>query len=202
MWTFTKLTIALLFIAVGLHGQDSEIDRLIQSEFKMTFPSIYFKHNSTDYAPMPYKIDSCFKYIALNYNKDINSFVIWRDSNETEALTDKRIKKLRNGLRKYLKNDAIEIISMEQEQKISRRTMGMTSDKAKIDYLLTLNSVFDISKTRVPKDKSPALDHYLRPKIWCWNCWRTGFHMDKTSRNLRKMERYKKRKLKMQKEGK
>ena len=170
MRTFAKLTIVLLYLATGLRGQDSEIDRLIESEFKMTFPSIYFKHNSTDYAPMPYKIDSCFKHIALNYNKDINSLVIWRDSTETEALTDKRIKKLRSGLRKYLRNDAIEIISMEQAQKISRRTINMTSDKVKIDYLLSLNSVFDISKTRVPPKKKKGRRRLV------WTGWKTGFH--------------------------
>lgn len=170
MWIFAKLTIALLFISTGLCGQVSEIDRLIQNEFKMTFPSIYFKHNSTDYAPMPYKIDSCLKYIALNYNKDINSLVIWQDVTETEALTYKRIKKLRAGLRKYIRNDAIEIISMEQEQKISRRTINMTSDKSKIDYLLSLNSVFDISKTRIPSKKKKVRRHLV------WTGWKTGLH--------------------------
>jgi hypothetical protein len=201
MRTLAKLTIILLLLSTKLIGQDSEIDRLIQSELKMTFPSIYFKHNSTDYAPMPYQVDSCFKHIALHYNDIMNSLVIWRDSSEKEELTIKRIAKLKLSLSKYIRKGEIVIHSMKNEQKISIRTINMTSDPTKISYLLSLNSVFDISKTRFPKDKSPALDHYLRPKIWCWNCWRTGFHMDKTSRNLRRMERYKKKKLKMQKTG-
>ena len=66
MRTFTKFILIILFTTTVLCAQDSEIDRLMQSELKMTFPSIYFKHNSTDYATMPYKIDSCFKHIAFN----------------------------------------------------------------------------------------------------------------------------------------
>jgi len=200
MQTFKKLTI-ILFLSTRLHGQDAEIDRLIKSELKMTFPSIHFKHKSTDYAPMPYSTDSCFKFIANHFKDNINGLVIWRDTLEKEELTNKRIVILKAGLRKYIKNGKIEIQSMDGAQKVSRQIITMTSDSTKIKYLLTLNSVFDISKTRFPKDKSTALNHYLRPKIWCWNCWITGFHMDKTSRNLRRMERYKKKKLKMQKQG-
>jgi hypothetical protein len=150
MQTFTKLTITFLCVAYRLLGQETEIDRLIAGEFKMTFPSIYFKHNSTDYATMPYSVDSCFKYIALNFDKTVNSLVIWRDSVETETLTNKRIKKLKAGLHKYMRDNNAEIQSMENNQKISRQTISMTSDKTKINYLLTLNSVFDISKTRIP----------------------------------------------------
>ncbi|MBN8693071.1 MAG: hypothetical protein J0L69_07720 [Bacteroidetes bacterium] len=167
----------------------------------MTFPSIHFKHKSTDYAPMPYSTDSCFKFIANHFKDNINGLVIWRDTLEKEELTNKRISILKADLRKYIKNGKIEIQSMDGAQKVSRQIITMTSDSTKIKYLLTLNSVFDISKTRSPKDKSTALNHYLRPKIWCWNCWITGFHMDKTSRNLRKMERYKKKKLKTQNKG-
>lgn len=200
MQTFKKLTI-ILFLSTRLHGQDAEIDRLIKSELKMTFPSIHFKHKSTDYAPMPYSTDSCFKFIANHFKDNINGLVIWRDTLEKEELTNKRISILKADLRKYIKNGKIEIQSMDGAQKVSRQIITMTSDSTKIKYLLTLNSVFDISKTRSPKDKSIALNHYLRPKIWCWNCWITGFHMDKTSRNLRKMERYKKKKLKTQNKG-
>ncbi len=173
MRAFIKITIILLCITTGLRGQDLEIDRLIQNEFKMAFPSIHFKPNSTDFASMPYKTDSCFKHIALNYNKDINSLVIWRDSAETEALTSKRIRKLQVELRKYIKTGTIEIYSMGQEQKVSRRTVNMTSDKAKIEYLLTLNSVFDICKTRIPPEKKKerkGIPHLV------WTGWKTGFH--------------------------
>jgi hypothetical protein len=194
MQTLVKSLIILLYIPARIQGQDSEIDRLIAGELRMTFPSIYFKHNSTDYAAMPYTADSCFKHIALHYNDDMNSLVIWRDSTETEELTIKRIKKLKLMLGKYIRNGEIVIHPMENEQKISRRIINMTSDDAKISYLLSLNSVFDISKTRFPADKTPkGLDHILHPKIWCWKCWKSCFHIDKTSRALRKMDRYMKK---------
>jgi hypothetical protein len=166
-----------------------EIDRLIASELKMSFPSIYFKHNSTDYALMPYSVDSCFKQIALHYDDEINSLVIWRDSAETEELTIKRIKKLRLSLNKYIRSGKIEIHSMGNQQKISRKTINMTSDTSKIKYLLSLNSVLDISKTRVQKGIPKTESHIFHPKIWCWNCWKSGFHLDRKSRTLRKMAR-------------
>lgn len=169
------LFLLLTFITVTpcLKAQEAEIDRLLQNELKYTFPSIYFKHNSTNYAPMPYRTDSCYKFIAINYNKTINSLVIWRDSAETEGLTIKRIQKIKGELKKYLKPADIEIVSMGDEQKISRRTIGMTTDKTKIDKLLSLNSVFDISKTRVlPKtDKKKKSRRRL-----VWTGWKTGFH--------------------------
>ncbi len=188
MRTLIKLTL-LLFSSTILHGQDAEIDRLISNEFKMTFPSIYFKHNSTDYAKMPYTADSCFKYIALLYDKNINSLVIWRDSVETEELTSKRSKKLKAGLHKYTRDNNIQIQSMGNDQKISRQTINMTSDQTKINYLLSLNSVFDISKTRIPNTPTTNTSHIYHPKIWCWSCWKSGFHMDKKSRDLRKVAR-------------
>ena len=195
MRTFSKLIILLLFISTGLHGQEAGIDRLIEGELKMTFPSIYFKHKSTDYAKMPYSVDSCFKYIALHFDENINSLVIWQDIEETEELTYKRIKKLKAGLNKYVQAGKIRIQPMGTEQKISRQTMGMTSDNTKIKYLLSLNSSFDFSKShiapKIPKKKS----HILRPKIWCWNCWKTGFHLDKSGREIRKMEKQKEKAL-------
>ncbi|MBK7669740.1 MAG: hypothetical protein IPJ32_21900 [Sphingobacteriaceae bacterium] len=91
----------LIFIipSISLSAQNTEINRLVKSELEMTFPSIYFKNNSTDYAKMPYAVDSCFKYIAENLD-DIVSYTIWRDSNENEQLTKNRIKKLKAGLKK------------------------------------------------------------------------------------------------------
>jgi hypothetical protein len=136
--------ILLIFISTRLYGQDKDIGRLIDGEFKMTFPSIYFKHNSTDYSVAPYAVDSCFKYIALHI-KDINDLVIWSDSLETEKLTQQRIKKLKTELRKY-KVTGIHIESMGEKQKISRRTMEMSADSAQIKYLLILNSVFELPK--------------------------------------------------------
>lgn len=180
MQALIKLLIVILFIPTKLQGQEHEIDRLIAGELKMTFPSIYFKHNSMDYADMPYKVDSCFKHIALNYDKNINSLVIWRDSLETEELTSRRIKKLNSELKKYIKGSVVEIYSMKERQKVSRRTISMTSSEAKIDYLLTLNSVFDISKTRIAhkqtkkKKERKAIPHLV------WTGWRTGFHWSST----------------------
>lgn len=172
MRTLIKLII-FLFVSIITHGQEAEIDRLIASEFKMTFPSIYFKHNSADYATMPYSVDSCFKYITLNFDKNVNSLVIWRDSTETEALTNKRIAKLKAGLRKYVSDNIIEIHSMGNNQKVSRQTINMTSDKTKIKYLLTLNSVFDISKTRI-SPKEPQKKKSRRRLVWTG--WKTGLH--------------------------
>lgn len=180
MQALIKLLIVIIFIPTKLQGQEQEIDRLIAGELKMTFLSIYFKHNSTDYADMPYKVDSCFKHIALNYDKNLNSLVIWRDSMETEVLTSRRIKKLNSELKKYIKDGVVEIYSMKERQKVSCRTISMTSSEAKIDYLLTLNSVFDISKTRIAhkqiknKKERKAIPHLV------WTGWRTGFHWSST----------------------
>lgn len=180
MKSLIKLLLIILFIPARLDAQEHEIDRLITGELKMTFPSIYFKHNSTEYADMPYRVDSCFKHIAFNYDKDLNSLVIWRDSMETEELTNRRIKKLNSELRKYIKGTVVEIYSMKQKQKISRRTINMTSNEAKIDYLLTLNSVCDMSKTRMAhktikrKKERKSIPHLV------WTGWRTGFHWSST----------------------
>lgn len=155
----------------------------------MTFPSIYFRHNSTDYAPMPYSPDSCFKDIALHFDETLNSLVIWRDSTEKEGLTLQRIKKLKTSLKKYIRGQKIEIYSMGDEQKISRQTIDRTKDNTKRAYLLSLNSVFDISKTRISK-KVKYTNHVMRPRISCWSCWIHGFHLG-TRWKLKKIEKRK-----------
>lgn len=188
MQALTRFIILFILLSIQLYSQEREVDRLMQSELKMTFPSIYFKHKSTDYAKMPYTLDSCFKHIALNYNKDINSLVIWRDTMESEALTKKRIKKLNVALRKYIKNGDIEIYSMQQEQKISRRTIKQTADKTKVDYLLTQNSVFDISKTHIPyKRPEHKKERKGIPRL-VWTGWRTGFHWSSAGGTKKKKE--------------
>lgn len=177
----------LLFVGgLTLRGQNSDLTRLMQEELSMTFPSIYFKNNSTEYAAMPYVVDSCFRYIANNV-KDIVSYVIWRDSLETEKLTHARIKKLKTDLKRYAPKNKVKIASMGSAQKISRHTINR-ANKEQQQYLLTLNSVFDISKTFLPPDKINS-SHILHPKIWCWKCWKNGFHLDKRSREYRKMAR-------------
>lgn len=190
----TRLLLLLLFIVTSLRAQDSGIDRLIKGELKMTFPSIYFKHKSTDYAAMPYTADSCFKFMAVHI-KDINSLVIWRDSAETEELTTMRIKKLKMGLNKYTPSEKIDIKSMGKEQKISRHTIDITDNNEQIQHLLSLNSVFDISRTRFSKRK--AKTHVELPRLRCIHCWKNGFHI-----KLRRQLRQAKKKTRIQQDQK
>lgn len=161
--------ITLFFLSPVMCAQEAEIDRLMQSELKMTFPCIYFRHNSTDYAAMPYTVDSCFRYIAAHFKDNYNDLVIWRDTFETEELTKQRVQKLKTGLRQYIPAGKIEIRSMGTAQKVSRRTINMTSDSAKIAYLLSLNSVFDVSKTHFTAKKKKG-----RRLVWAG--WKHGFH--------------------------
>ena len=171
----TKIIILLLVVVLKLPAQDKEIQsKLNNGEFKMNFPSIYFKNNSTDYALMPYSADSCFKYIAGNM-KYINDLVMWRDSLEPERLSKQRIKKIKTALKKYKEIRGIPIESMGKEQKISRHTIEMSADKTQVAFLLSLNSVFEISATRFNK-QAKYTNHIMRPRIWCWGCWRTCFH--------------------------
>lgn len=189
---FHKLLV-LLFISGKFSAQNSEINRRMEGELQMTFPSIYFKHQSTDYALMPYTADSCFRYISLHI-KDIHDLVLWRDSLEPEKLSHERIKKLKAGLNKYLPGRKVLILSMGKEQKISRHTLQQTNDEKQLNYLLSLNSVFEMAKTRFVREKFVSSgSHRLHPKIWCWRCWKSGFHMDKSSREWRKMERQRKK---------
>ena len=149
----------------------------------MTFPSIYFKHNSADYASMPYSVDSCFRYIAANFD-DIVSYTIWRDSLETDALSKRRIKKLKTDLNRFTPAGQVEIQSMGKEQKISRYTINKGKDKKQIQYLLSLNSVLDISKTASlgigsagGKKKWRYRNHIEAPRPWCWGCIKNGYHI-------------------------
>jgi hypothetical protein len=178
-----KIIFMLLACTTWLHAQVIETDSWRNSgELKMTFPGIYFEHNSIDYAAMPYTVDSSFKYMALHV-KDIYSFVIWRDSSETEDLSNKRIIKLKLDLNKYTPSNRIDIRSMGVEQKISRRTIDKAVDSTHFEYLLSLNSVFDISKTRfLIKKKWKYKSHIELPRLWCLSCWRHGFHIKERKR--------------------
>lgn len=139
--------IFVFFVTSRLLGQGLELkSRLKVGELNMTFPSIYFKHNSTEYAKMPYSVDSCFRHIAAHI-EDVTGKPIWRDSLETDQLTNERIKKIRNDLSKYTEKK-LAIHSMRSAQKISRRTINLAVDSVQTNYLLSLNSVFDIAKTR------------------------------------------------------
>lgn len=152
----------------------------------MTFPSIYFKHNSTEYAEMPYPVDSCFIFIQKHF-KDIKSYVVWRDSGETEQLTSKRIQKIRAGLSKYTKTQ-IKILSMGKEQKFSRYTINKISNVER-SYLLSLNSVFDVYTTKTRKEMKMQT-HIQRPRIWCWGCISSGFHY-KARKKLKRIKKEK-----------
>jgi hypothetical protein len=81
--------------------------------------------------------------------------------------------------------EKIEIHSMGKEQKISRRTIEMGVDYERTQYLLSLNSVFEISKIRFRFEKKEK-NHLIHPRIWCWSCWKSGFQMNKSGRELRK----------------
>lgn len=186
-----KIILFTLLAVANLQAQNTEINRLVKSELDMTFPSIYFKHNTTDYAAMPYTADSCFKYIAENLN-DIVSYTIWQDSLENDLLTKKRVKKIKAGLNKYTPASQVEIQSMGKQQKISRTTIDKAADKKQTQYLLSLNSVFDISKTAGAKKKWKYRSHIELPRPWCFSCWKNGFHI-KRRMQMKKAKRSSKR---------
>lgn len=154
-----------------IFAQNKEIDRLIRSEFKMTYPSIYFKNQSAEFAPMQYSADSCFKYIAENMEY-ITSMVLWRDSSESDELVRLRIKTLKKGIRKYIRTHRIRIKVVNDAQKIPSRTIYTGTDSTQIRYLLSLNSVLDVSALKVipPGKKS----HAQKPRWWCRWCWARG----------------------------
>jgi hypothetical protein len=168
----TKFLFIFFIVAGGLRAQSTEIDGLIKGELVMTYPRVYFKNNSSDYAKMPYTVDSCFKYIATNL-KDIKSFVIWRDSSEGEQLTSKRIKKLKTDLNKYIPTTKIYIESMKGTQKISQLTIKKSISTEQTQYLLSLNAVFDVYTTgTLPEKDVGKKSHIYHPRFWCFNCWR------------------------------
>jgi len=140
----------------------------------MTFPSIYFKNKTTDYATMPYTVDSCFNYIAQHIN-DIKAYVIWKDSSETEQLTNKRIRKLRLALKKYAPAAEIYIHTMGKQQKLAPHTIATGVGEEQVQFLLSLNAVFDISETGDKIEKQwKKKGHGNNPRIWCWKCWKRG----------------------------
>lgn len=190
MRKLSNFIFVFLFLCSALSAQVTEIDRLIANEFKMTFPSIYFKHNSNQYAAMPYTPDSCYKYIADHFNADVTQLLIWRDSSETEELTKERTVILKAGIRKYKRKGRIRIESMGSEQKVSRHTINLTNDSAKINYLLSFNSVMDFSNTNFPVMKKNKGDHVMHPRIMCIKCWQNGFHVIERHRR-KKRERAK-----------
>ena len=186
MQTLHNLIIILLFFSETIRGQDSEINRLLEGEFKMTFPSIYFKHNSSNYAEMPYSVDSCFKYIATNI-KNINNYPVWRDSSEKENLTYIRIQKLKSDLNKYVPSKQIHFQSMGTAQKITRQTIEKSADDKQKQYLLSLNSVLDVSgaiKNKIIPSKEKKQIKEIPHLVWCG--WKYGFHWSNNGSKPRK----------------
>ncbi|MGZ3863174.1 MAG: hypothetical protein ACXVPN_05160 [Bacteroidia bacterium] len=176
-----KILPALWIITTCLYSQNKEINDLVEGELKMTFPSVYFKNNSTEYAEMPQKADSILHFIA-SHKKEIKSYVIWRDSTETEDLTKKRIDKLKHSLAKY-KAEKINIQSMGNKQKISRYTINKAEGFEQNQYLLSLNSVFEVARTRTP-DKITT----KRRKIFDLPCWLNP-QLDRSGREHCKAEK-------------
>lgn len=168
-----KSTTRLIFLLLTttLHAQNPEVEKLLEGELKMTYPSIYFVHNSTEYAEMGYTVDSCFKYIA-GHIKYLNSIVIWRDSSETEQLTGARIKKLKLDINKYVASRNVDIESMEGLQKISQRTINKATTDKQRQYLLSFNSVLDVSGA-IRKRKKIRRSH-VEGRIFCMECWQRG----------------------------
>jgi hypothetical protein len=167
----TKIIFLLFFATTTLHAQNAEVEKLMEGDLKMTYPCIYFVHNSTDYAPMPYPVDTCYKYIA-SHIKYLNSIVIWRDSSETEYLTESRIKKIKLDLNKYTAFGNVDIESMENEQKISQRTIRKATNDKQLQYLLSFNSVLDVSGA-IRHRKRWRRTH-TQGRIFCIQCWRRG----------------------------
>jgi hypothetical protein len=166
----------LLLFACCFQAQENEIDRLMESELKMTFPSIYFKNLSADYATMPYTADSCFKYIAKNKN-DIHSLVLWRHATENDQLTLNRARKIETELKKFMP-EKMEIISMGTAQKISQKTIKEASDSLQTQYLLSMNSVLDVPKTKNGGRKARKFrNHIESPRLFCWGCISHCFHV-------------------------
>jgi len=182
MRTLGNLTIIFLFTSTILRGQSIDT-KLENGELKMTFPSIYFKHNSTDYATMPYSVDSCFKYIATKI-KELNSYPVWRDINEKERLTYFRIKQLQADLVKYLPANNIRFQSMGAAQKISKQTI-QKADTKQAQYLLTLNSVLDVSGALKNKNSKEKKQRRGIPRlVWCG--WQYGFHWSSKGKTIKK----------------
>ena len=128
---------------------------------------------------MPYTVDSCFKYITTHL-KYLNSIVIWRDSTETEFLTNQRIKKLQHDLDKYSPFGYVDIKSMDNEQKISQRTIKKASTDEQLQKLLSFNSVLDVSGA-VRHRKKWRRTH-VQGRIFCMECWQRGVFFRKKTK--------------------
>ncbi len=185
MRVFRIIILAIAVVgAAKSYAQSSDLDHRMENELQMNFPGIYFKHNSTDYAKMPYTVDSALKWIAKNFDDNINSLVMWHDSAESDFLINRRMQKIKFALRQYTKSTAYEIYVMGHEQKIARHTIQQANNDERKEYLLSLNSVFEVSKSKITSTVKYT-GHILKPSIFCWGCWKSGFHW-RTRMKMRK----------------
>ena len=63
---------------------------------------------------------------------------------------------------------------MKNAQKISHYTILKGNDSLQKQYLLSLNSVFDVSETRILIPQKEKKSHIERPRWWCLKCWQKG----------------------------
>lgn len=148
--------------SIQLEAQSAAVGKRVDAgELQMDFPGIYFRHNSTEYAPMPYRVDSCLRYLIQHYD-DIRSFVMWRDSSESEKLSADRISKIEADLQALKFHKTFRTRSMGNAQKVSYYTIRQCNSVAEADRLLSLNSVFEIAKSRL--HTQPGL------RKFCWHC--------------------------------
>lgn len=142
-----KKIVALFFIFVSscCIGQD-------KSKFHMEFPNIYFKNQTTEYAEMPYSIESCFKFIKT-YIKEIKGYAMSRDSSETDALSKQRIIKIKKDLNKFIPSEKINIM-LGFGDRISQKIIDKGVGYKEIQFLLSLNSVFEPSPIIDPSTTS------------------------------------------------
>jgi hypothetical protein len=180
----------ILSTSLNLYSQPPEIS----DELKMTFPSIYFKNNSVEYAEMPYTTDSCFKYIT-GHKKEVGYMVVWHDPGEPDVIAIERLDKVKNEIAKYHPEGKIHFVIMSEESKLSKETIEKARTPEEKKYLLALNSVIDYSPSRINKNQGTYYNHIWYPRPWCLACWKHGFHtrQRKLLREAKRIEEQKKR---------
>lgn len=183
--------ILFLFSEFQVNAQTADIP----GEQKMTFPSVYFRSNSVEYAEMPYTADSCYKYIAGHKKNEIGYLIVWHDPSEPDVIASQRLDKVKAEIAKYHPAGKIRIVFMNEGNKISKETLekARTTDEKK--YLLMLNTSIDYSPTRTNKNQGTYYNHIWYPRPWCLACWRHGFHIRerKLLREARRIEERKER---------
>jgi hypothetical protein len=150
LWVFPNPFNSITVIHFDIAQYDQKLSDVTSSNqqdaFIMTYPNIYFKLNSTEYAKMPYSVDSVFKCIVTGIkNKGTLSLSIWRDSVETEQLSKKRIIKFKHDLNKYIDSDKIIIqlcpYSWQSTAEVLKKGQNPAMYK---EYILTLSSMIEV----------------------------------------------------------